>query len=177
MSTKKIIQDYTPEEIVESFVLPVELTAKQQEVAALQLSEHRANRKATMADDEKLQVKLLQLKYRLENYIYRESYDPKYTFGYFLEKYLDLINIKKKEFANDIQIHSTQLSNIIKNRREPNESLYIRLELHSNNTIPAIDWFKLTEKTKEFMINTNAALRTRESKYVTRKLAVKMVEI
>jgi len=170
MSTKKIMQRYTPDEIVDAIILPVKLTKNQQKKAAIQLANHRAKRRLAMSDDDRLQIRLLQLKYRLEEYINKESYDPEYTFGYFLEQYLELTNIKKKEFANDIQIHSTQLSNIIKNRREPNESIFIRLELHSNNTIPAIDWFKLTEKTKEFAIRTNTALRIRESKFVIKKL-------
>ena len=123
-----------------------------------------------MTGEEQLQLKLMQLKFRLEDYIKGEQYDPEFTFGYFLEQYLLLNNKKKKEFAGDIQIHETLLSQIIKNRREPNNSFIIRLELHSNNMIPAIDWFKLIEKRKEHILRTDIALRKRESQYVTGKL-------
>jgi hypothetical protein len=48
--------------------------------------------------------------------------------------------------------------------------MLIRLELHSNNTIPAIDWFKLLEKEKGHQLKTDRSLRDKESQYVTRSL-------
>ena len=170
MSLKKTLNQYTPIEIADALVLPVKLTKKQKQEADRQLAEHRVKRKAEMTGEEQLQLKLMQLKFRLEDYIKGEQYDPEFTFGYFLEQYLQLNNKKKKEFAGDIQIHETLLSQIIKNRREPNNSFIIRLELHSNNVIPAIDWFKLIEKGKEHILKTDTALRKRESQYVTRRL-------
>jgi hypothetical protein len=170
MSIKKIFEKYTPEEIAEAFVFPVKLTAKQQLEADTQLAEHRAKRRAEMTEAEKLNFKLLQLKFQLEDYIRGDQYNPQFTFGYFLEQYLQLTNRKKKEFAMDIQIHETQLSQMLKDRREPNDSIMIRLELHSNNIIPAIDWFKLLEKEKGHQLKTDRSLRAKESKYVTRNL-------
>ena len=170
MSNKKIFNEYTPAEIAGALVLPVKLTVKQRQGADKQLAEHRAKRRAGMTTEEKLLSKLMQLKFRLEDYIKGDQYNPEFTFGYFLEQYLQLSNKKKKEFAADIQIHETLLSQIIKNRREANNSFIIRLELHSNNVIPAIDWFKLIEKEKEYTIRTDNTLRKRESQYVTGKL-------
>jgi hypothetical protein len=170
MSLKKLLKEYTIEEIADSFMLPAKLTVKQKQEADRQLAEHRAKRRAEMTEEEKQHFKLLQLKFRMEDYIKGDQYDPQFTFGYFLEQYLELTNRKKKEFAKDIQIHETLLSQILKNRREPNNSIMIRLELHSNNAIPAIYWFKLLEKEKGHQINTNRALRDKESQYVTHGL-------
>ena len=170
MSIKKIFQQYTLEEIADAFIFPVTLTARQQQEADKQLAGHRAKRRAEMTEAEKLNLKLLQLKFRIEDYINGEEYKPQFTFGYFLEQYLQITNLKKKEFAMDIQIHETQLSQVLKNRREPNDSMMIRLELHSNNIIPAIDWFKLLEKEKGHQIKTDISLREKESRYVTRSL-------
>lgn len=170
MSVKKLFEQYTPAEIADGFVLPVKLTAEQREDAARQLAEYRQRRRAGMTGTEKLNAQLQQLKFRLEDYIKNEAYNPQFTFGYFLEQYLRLTNRKKKEFAADIQIHETQLSQVLKNRREPSESMMIRLELHSNNAIPAIDWFKLLEKEKGHQIKTDRSLRERESGYVRRSL-------
>jgi plasmid maintenance system antidote protein VapI len=170
MSIKKIFDQYTPEEIAEAFIFPVKLTARQQRVADKQLAEHRAKRRAAMTEAEKMNFKLLRLKLHLENYVKGDEYNPQFTFGYFLEQYLQLTNRKKKEFAMDIQIHETQLSQVLKDRREPNDSMLIRLELHSNNTIPAIDWFKLLEKEKGHQLKTDRSLRDKESQYVTRSL-------
>jgi DNA-binding transcriptional regulator YdaS (Cro superfamily) len=170
MSIKKLFEQHTPEELVESFVFPVKLTAKQQREADVQLAKHRAKRRAEMTDTEKLNLRLLQLKFRLEDYITGEQYNPEYTFGYFLEQYLQLTNRKKKEFAEDIQIHETQLSQMLKDRREPNNSVMVRLELHSNNIIPAVSWFKLLEKEKAYQLKTDKSLRDKESKYVIHNL-------
>jgi transcriptional regulator with XRE-family HTH domain len=170
ISIKKLFEQYSAEEIADAFVLPVKLTAKQRQAADQQLAQHRANRRMKMTGVEKLNVNLLQLKFRLVDYIGSESYNPLFTFGYFLEQYLQLINRKKKDFAGDIQIHESQLSQILKNRREPSESVLIRLELHSNNTIPAIDWFKLLEKEKGYQLKTNRSLREKEMQYVSHSL-------
>jgi len=170
MSLKKIRTKYTDEEIVNSFVLPVTLTAAQKAEASNQLAEHRAKRRAERSVDTQLKVKLMQLKLRLENYIYSDQYDPKCTFGDFLSQYLLIVNKKHKDFAHDIKIHETLLSNIIKNRREPSQFIFIRLELHSNNTIPALYWYKLIEKETEHQLKTDTALRKKESQYVTSKL-------
>jgi plasmid maintenance system antidote protein VapI len=170
MSVKKLFEQHKLEELVESFVFPVKLTSKQQREADVQLAEHRAKRRAEMTEAEKLNLRLLQLKFRLEDYITGEQYNPEYTFGYFLEQYLQLTNRKKKEFAEDIQIHDTQLSQMLKDRREPNNSIMVRLELHSNNTIPAVSWFKLLEKEKAYQLKTDKSLRDKESRFVTHNL-------
>jgi len=170
MSIKKIFEQFTPDEIADALVLPVKLNAKQRQEADKHLAAHREKRRAEMTEAEKLNIKLIQLKFQLEDYVKQEEYNPQFSFGYFLEQYLLLTNRKKKEFAHDIQIHETQLSQILKNRREPNESIMIRLELHSNNIIPAIDWFKLLEKEKGHQLKTNRSLRDKESGYVTRSL-------
>ncbi len=169
MSLKRL-KNYTTEDIADAMVLPVTLTSKQRKEADRQLSEHRAMRRTEMTEEEKLHFKLFRLKFQLEDYLKEDQYNPQFTFGYFLEQYLQLTNRKKKEFAGDIQIHETLLSSILKNRREPNESFMIRLELHSNNMIPAIDWFKLLEKEKGHQINTNRSLRDKESRFVTHSL-------
>jgi hypothetical protein len=172
MSIKKILNKYTPAEIAEAFVLPVKLTAKQKQEADRQLAEHRAKRASEMPEEEKLQLQLMQLKFQLEEYVSSDRYDPGFTFGYFLEQYLQLNKKKKKEFEAVIQVHETLLSQIIKNHREPNNSFIIRLELHSNNVIPAIDWFKLIEKEKEYIIRTDITLRKKESQFVTGRLSL-----
>ena len=170
MSIKKILKENTGEELAESTFLPARLTKKQRAKADLDLAEHRRLRRETMSVEEKMRYQLMQLKFRLENYIKEGRYDPEHHFGYFLDQYLRVTGRKKKEFANDIQIHQTQLSNILKNRREPNDSIMIRLELHSHNAIPAIDWFRLHEMEKGHQINTDEDLRKRESRFVKQRL-------
>ena len=169
MSYKKLLKQYTPEELAESFVFPVKYTAKQQEQANKDLAAARKISQAKMTEDDILKARLYQLRFQLEDYL-KEDYNPALNFGHFLERYLKILNIKKKEFAAEIQIHETLLSHLISNRREPNESIIIRLELHSNKVIPAIYWYKLAEKGKEYHIRTDNSLREKESPFVTHSL-------
>jgi len=60
--------------------------------------------------------------------------------------------------------------------RMPPEYIAVRLEIHSNNAIPATYWFKLVEKQKEFELKTDKELRRRETKFVHRRLAVRSVK-
>lgn len=169
MSYKKLLKQYTPEELAESFVFPVKYTAKQQKEADRALAEARQKSQAAMTEDQKIELDLCQLRFQLESYL-KESYNPALNFGHFLERYLKILNIKKKEFAQEIQIHETLLSHLINNHREPNNSIIIRLELHSNKIIPAIYWYKLAEKAKEHQIRTDNSLRDKERPFVTHSL-------
>lgn len=115
---------------------------------------------------------MLQLKFRLEEYIDNREFDDKLTFGYFLKEYLQLIHKKRNEFAAEIDIHETLLSQLINNHRAPSESVIIRLELHSNNAIPATYWYRLVEKQKEHFIGTNKELRKMEKRFVKNPLRI-----
>jgi hypothetical protein len=169
MSLKKLLKEYTLEEIAESLMIPAKLTAKQQEQSNRDLAAARKKSQAAMTEEQKIELDLFQLRFQLEDYL-KGDYNPALNFGYFLERYLKILNKKKKEFAAEIQIHETLLSHLISNRREPNESIIIRLELHSNKVIPAIYWYKLAEKGKEYHIRTDNSLREKESPFVTHRL-------
>lgn len=161
---------FTDTEIAEAFVLPVKLTQKQRHEAALQLAEARKKSMAEMSEADILTGNLLQLKFQLENYIKSDKFDELKTFGYFLKQYLQIINKKRNEFAWEIDVHETLLSQLINDHREPGENIIIRLELHCNNLIPAAYWYRLIEKQKEHFIQTNTELRKREKKFVKRQL-------
>ena len=169
MSYRKLLKQYTPEELAESFVFTVKYTAKQKQEMGRVLAEVRRKNQAEMTEDQKIELSLYQLKFQLEDYL-NGTHDPALNFGHFLDRYVKILNKKKKEFAAEIQIHETLLSHLISNRREPNNSIIIRLELHSNKIIPAIDWYKLAEKEKEHQIRTDVSLREKESPFVTHSL-------
>ena len=52
MNVKKLFEQYTPEEIADGFVLPVKLTAKEQQEAARQLAELREKWRAAITETE-----------------------------------------------------------------------------------------------------------------------------
>ncbi len=165
---------YSDEEIADAFVLPQKLTKRQQASAALELVKARKKSLGGMSEIDKLTANLLQLKFQLEDYIKSEDFNEEKSFGYFLKEYLHLINKKRNEFAAEIGIHETLLSQLINNHREPANSIIIRLELHSNNAIPAAYWYRVVEKEKEYFIQTNKQLRKNQKKFVKNRLAVSL---
>jgi len=117
----------------------------------------------------------MQLKFQIEDYLKSDNFNPKFTFSYFLKEYVDVLNKKRKIFAQEISIDETELSQLINKHRQPNDSVIIRLELHSNNSIPAVYWFKLLEMEKAHSINTNLALRKKERKNVKNQVELNLV--
>lgn len=173
MSYKKLLQEYSPKDLAESFVFPVKLSAKQQKSADLQLAEARQKLREKMTDAEKLTGRLMGFKFRMEDYFRAEKPNNEYSFGYFLKLYVELLDIKRRRFAEQIGIDETLLSQLINQRRTPPEYIPIRLELHSNNSIPAEYWFRVIEKDREgVMLLNKAAMRKKEMKYVTGRISV-----
>lgn len=164
MKRKKVTEKYSEKELVESFVFRNNLSGKEERQVTNDIAAARAKLKAK-GKDHSLRFKLLQLKYQMEDYINR-PFDENYTFGFFLRNYVDILNIKRYQFADEISIDETYLSQIINRHRPPSEEIIIRLELHSRNLINALTWFKLLEKEKENEIDTDKSIREKESRFV-----------
>jgi plasmid maintenance system antidote protein VapI len=170
--SKKLFVSYSTKDIADAFILTQKLTKKQQDEAAQQLAEAREKSQQELSEDDRLLINLLQFKFQLEDYLKNEDFNIEKTFGHFLKEYLQLIHRKRNEFAAEIDIHETLLSQLINNRRDPSESIMVRLELHSNNSIPATSWYRLVEKQKEHSIQNNKALRKSEKKFVKKRLNI-----
>ncbi len=172
MKTKKLSTKLTPEELAEAIVFPVTIPQARKKEASEQLAAARKERQKELTDGDRLSLNVLQLKFQLEDYIQQNEFNPDLNFGYFLKQYVDLLQIKRKQFAEEISIDETLLSQFINQHRTPPEYIAIRLEIHSNNTIPATYWFKLVEKQREHELKTDKGLRRREIKNVHRILKV-----
>ena len=88
--------------------------------------------------------------------------------------YVELLNKKRKEFAEEISIDETLLSQLINNHRQPPDYIAIRLELHSDNIIPATHWIRLVDKQRLHEITTDKELRKKEKKFVHGKFTIKL---
>ena len=174
MGYKKLSKKHTPEELVDAFVFPVKLTAKQQKEAAKQLAAARKKTQAEMTDYDRLISRLYQLRFQLEDYLDSKTYNPELNFGHFLKRYVDLVDKKRKAFAEDISIDETLLSQLINAHRLPFDYIAIRLEIHSNDIIPATLWIRLVEKQRLHEIETNKELRNKERPFVHGKLTIKL---
>lgn len=172
MKSKKKRPTYTPSELAEALVYPVNLTPAQQKQASKQLAAARKKTEKNLTEEDRLISGLFQLKFQMEDYIQSKEFDPDFTFSHFLKRYVELLRVKRKEFAKEISIDETLLSQFINQHRMLPEYMAVRLEIHSNNSIPATYWFKVVEKQREYELRTNNALRKRERKYVHRKLAI-----
>ncbi len=174
MSYKKLLKKYTPEELADAFVFPVKLTAKQKKEAAIQLAAARKRTQAEMTDETKFSLNAFGVRFRIESYLKQETFDPEITFGSFLKMYVELMGKKRKEFAEEISIDETLLSQLINGHRLPPDYIAIRLELHSDNIIPAAYWIRLVDKQRLHEITTDKELRKKEMKYVHGKLTIKL---
>lgn len=156
----------TNEELADAYIFPVELTPAQKRYSAKKLAEARAKVQAEMTDQERISLRLHQLKLQIESYIESKKYDPSLSFGIFLIRYIDILQVKRKDFAEAISIDETLLSQLVNLHRLPPDYISIRLELHSNASIPADYWFRLIGKQKEHEIRTDESLRKKERKFV-----------
>lgn len=172
MKKNKLNDKYTDKELAESFVFRSKLTSVQQAESDRELGEKRKELRKAVTPKQELLSRLLQLKYQIEDYLENQDYDATRSFGFFLRGYLESLNKKNKEFAKDIDIAETELSQILNKHRNPSEKVIIRLELHSNKIIPAIMWHRLIEKEKEHEILTNTELRIKEQEHVRNAAAV-----
>jgi len=67
MSYKKLSLEFTPEELAESFIFPVKLSAKQKKVADQQLAEAIKKSREKMTVEERLAGRLMGLKFRMKD--------------------------------------------------------------------------------------------------------------
>ena len=164
-----LAERYSPEELANSFVFPAHLTKKQKEEADIALSEVLKQRRAEMSREYQLKGTLLQLRFQIEDYLNDLHYDKRKTFGYFLKSYIDGLKKRQNEFADEINVKPTELSQYINNHRRPPQNIIIRLELHSRNMIPATDWYRLLEKETLHELGTNKILRREEKKFIKKE--------
>ncbi|HEX5554269.1 MAG TPA: hypothetical protein VFX43_13570 [Chitinophagaceae bacterium] len=169
-SYKEIERKYTPQEIAESIVFPGTKNTKEREAVLSEFRDFRKGISDKQSEKSKTISLLLQLKFLIEDYLNTESFNKNYYFGYFLKEYIARLEKKNKEFATEIDVDPTELSQVINKHRKPTDKLIFRLEIHSNKNFPALMWFKLLEKERAYEILHNKGMIESEKKHVKRKL-------
>ena len=169
-SLKNIEKEYTPEEIVESFVFPGPKGPKERESLMEALRQHRKRVSDKQSERTKLISQLLQLKFLIEDYIKSEKFNKDYFFGFFLKEYIIRIEKKNNQFAEEINVDPAELSQVINKRRQPTDKLIFRLEIHSNRNFPALMWFKILEKDRAYELKHHREIIDNEKKNVKQKL-------
>ena len=150
---------------------PVELTEEEQAALRKALQEFRREIDARTPEDVKKRNRFLQLKFQMKSYLEDES-DTITPFGFFLQEYIDRTQKKNKEFASDISINYTELSQVINQKRRPSEKMILRLHIHSNQLFPASLWFSIVEKERRAELEKNASLIKEQRSFVKNKLKI-----
>lgn len=148
---------------------PVELTEEEQAAIRKALQELRRELDARTPEDVKKRNRFLQLKFEMQSYLEDES-DSITPFGFFLKEYIDRTQKKNKEFAEDISINYTELSQVINQKRRPSEKMILRLHIHSNEFFPASLWFAILEKERRAELEKNTSLIKAQKSFVKNKL-------
>lgn len=166
MFNRKLNGKVTQAELDGDVFIAVELSPAEKKEADRELAEYRAERKSKMTD--KVGDSLIQhhIRARIDSYLATKKYDPAMSFGYFLKEYIDNLETKRKDFAEQIGIDESLLSQLINGHRLPPDYLLIRLEIQSNRKISAWHWYKLVAMEKEHYIKTDKEIREKQRKYV-----------
>jgi hypothetical protein len=163
----KIVFD-DPDDV--SFETP-KLSAEEREEAYAALREHRKAHETKRTPEAKLKTDLLQLRFLMEDYIQSDEFNEEMGFGYFLKEYIERIRKKSNEFADEINVNPSEISQFIHKHREPSSKFFIRLEIHSNKIFPALMWHKILSKEKALEL-LNYGLRGDEEKQVKKRLSL-----
>lgn len=166
------LEKFTPQEIVDGFVPPVELNSAEREEADLRLAEVRRRRAIHLSDSQVRYAQLLQLRFDLEGYLAQPKFDSEKTFSYFLKRYVAIYPSSKQDLAEELGIHKSLLSQWLAGTRNPSSAQLIRLEIHAQAQIPAVAWLKLLARQDEHALKTNDVMRKQERKNVKSQLEI-----
>lgn len=167
---KKIENQSTTEEVAESFIYPDTKSKSERKTAISAFQKFRKETLSAQTNEDKRVSLLLQLKIILEDYVISDSSSNQYDFGYFLKEYIIRLGLKSNQFANDIGVNPSELSQIISKHRKPTDKIIYRLDIHSNKNFPAILWFKILEKDRTYELTHNREIINSESEYVKHRL-------
>ncbi|KAA2242414.1 hypothetical protein F0L74_07660 [Chitinophaga agrisoli] len=162
-------QEYTLEEIAESFVFPGP-QGPEREAMLAEFTAFRKHARATETPEEKLIVRMLELRFQVQHYLKTDAVDEHLHFAHFLKEYITRLAKTNKDFAADIDIDPAELSLVLNRRRQPTDKLIYRLQIHSNENFPAVLWFKLLEKERAYELSRNKELIDKERKHVKKGL-------
>lgn len=167
---QRLKEKYTDEEIVDSMLIPADLSDKEKKELAKEMKEIRMQKLRETTEEDRVLSDVMRLRFQMESYVKKSGFSFEKTFGKFLEEYIRILKKSRREIANDLSIHYTKLSRIINDKEEPNVELTYRLEKHSGNLIKAKLWWKLMIKKQEFIISKDEETRKEEQEKVKNPL-------
>lgn len=167
---KVALQHLSDAELAEAYVFPSNLSEEERHAANLEIREVRLQKLREMTAQQRLHSELLRLKFQMEDYFQRDTYDEMHSFPVYLKAYITILNKKQKDFAEEVDLHQTKLNQLLTGKTAANFSLFYRLEKHSGGILKANYWWKLCAKKIEFDLKTNNADRQKEGARVKNEL-------
>lgn len=165
---EKLLKKYGAEELAD-LVFPVKLSEEEKKEADVVWAEDLKKRRAEITPEWRLKGSIVQICLQIKGYINQEEIDKEKTFGSFLKSYIAVTKKTQVQFAEEISLKPTVLSQYINGHRRPSENICIRLEIHSNELIPAEYWCQLADKEKINSLRLNKELRRKQNKFVKRE--------
>ncbi len=169
---QKLKQQYSDEEIVDSMLIPADLTKGEREELAKEMKAIRMQSLRETSEEDRILADVMRLRFQMEAYVKGDNFSFQKTFGKFLEEYIRVLKKTRREIAEDLAVHYTKLSRIINDREEPSVGLSYRLEKHTGNLIKAETWWQLIVKKQAFIISKDVETRRREQEKVRNYLLV-----
>jgi len=158
----RLKKEYSDEEIVESMLIPADLTEEERDNLSVEMKEIRLNSLRQMSKEDKILSDIMRLRFEIENYLKTPNFSFDKTFGKCLSEYVIIVKRSRKEISEDLSIHYTKLSRIVNDKEEPNVELTYRLAKHSGNLIKAELWWRLIIKKQEFILLEDFETRRKE---------------
>jgi plasmid maintenance system antidote protein VapI len=163
---RKLRTQFSDEEIVDSMLIPADLTEREKQELASEMKEIRMHRLGETTEEDRIMSDVMRLRFQMESYLNQGKFSFEKTLGKHLKEYIRIVKKTRRELAEDLSIHYTKLSRIINDKEEPNIELCYRLEKHSGNMIKTELWWKLIIRKQGFIISKDEGTRRVEQKKV-----------
>ena len=170
---KQLREQYTEEEIVESFVFNETLTPEEQKEVDVEFRRLRMEQLKNRSEGDILAANLIKLSILIKRYFKRKKFEEAFSFANQLKSYIKITNRSNKTIAANLNIHPTKLSRIINGKENPNVELMYRLEEHSSGELPAFFWWRLHARELEHKIRTDLEKKLEEAKKVKNALDIR----
>ena len=114
--------------------------AKKESLALLQA---RLERMKSVSEADIIKAKLMQLKFKMEDYLKNTDLKSVQSFNLYLKTYIDILYPKRIDFAADLNITANYLSKIINKHNAANDLFILKLMIHSGKVYEAVCPFKV----------------------------------
>jgi len=163
---QRLKKKLTKKEIADATIISADLSKSEKERLSKEMKEIRLQKLRETTVEDQILADVMRLRFQIENYIKKESFDFEKTFGQYLQEYIRILKKTRKQIAEDLNIHYTKLSRIINDKEEPNVELSYRLEKHSGQLIKAELWWQLIIKKQSFILSKDEKTKKEEFKKV-----------